>query len=135
MLDTGVIGAGYFVPADDRPDVADLSVVDMVTVDELCRTRGFAATHLKVDVEGAELEVLQGAVGVLRQQRPIVSLELHNAILRASGRDPDEVVRHLQGQQYACDDVQGSGGVDSAAFARDVTRIAARPVGSRLKCR
>jgi FkbM family methyltransferase len=135
MLDTGVIGAGYFVPADDRPEAADLSVVDMVTVDELCRTRGFTATHLKVDVEGAELEVLQGAAGVLQQQRPTVSLELHNAILRASGRDPGEVVRYLQGQQYACDDVQGSGGLDSATFARDVTRITARPVGSQLPCR
>ena len=125
MLDTGVIGAGYFVPADGQRRKGDLSAVEAVTVDELCRRTGFAPTHLKIDVEGGELEVLKGACDVLRRARPELSVEIHNGILRSAGRNPREVVRHLEDEGYQCDDVQGVGGVDEMTFAREVSRITA----------
>jgi Methyltransferase FkbM domain len=41
---------------------------------------------LKIDVEGAELEVLHGAVGILHEQRPRLLVETHSpALERACG--------------------------------------------------
>ena len=33
---------------------------------------------IKMDVEGAELEALKGAVGILKQHKPLIAVELHN---------------------------------------------------------
>jgi FkbM family methyltransferase len=42
---------------------------------------------LKIDVEGAELEVLMGAEQVLRKRKPYVFLEAHSSVLEQSCRD------------------------------------------------
>jgi FkbM family methyltransferase len=40
---------------------------------------GQAAPHfIKLDVEGAEVEVLRGAEQLLREQRPVMAIEVHN---------------------------------------------------------
>ena len=42
----------------------------------------FAPDFIKIDVEGAELAVLRGAIGTLRRHRPLVALEHGSAALR-----------------------------------------------------
>lgn len=64
---------------------------------------------LKIDVEGAELDVLQGALSLLTGHKPIIFLATHNATLHAQccallaasgyqlegvGQAPDEVLAH-----------------------------------------
>jgi FkbM family methyltransferase len=124
MLDTGVIGAGYFVGADVGRRAADLSDVRTVSIDTLCAELDFSPTHLKIDVEGDELDVLRGAVILLRGSRPALSLELHNAIIRATGEDPRNVIEFLAAVGYSCQDVS-TGTIDSRSFERDVTRLVA----------
>lgn len=126
MLDTGVIGAGYYVPSDGREE-SDLATVQTVTIDQLARRTGIVPTHLKVDVEGAELDVLRGARDVFSQRRPLVSLELHNAILRRAGRDPRSVVSCLEGYGYRVDDVEMERGLNEQSFTREVSRLVAWP--------
>jgi FkbM family methyltransferase len=126
MLDTGVIGAGYYVQSDGR-QASDLASVAALTVDELARRTDIVPTHLKIDVEGAELDVIQGARGILSQRRPFVSLELHNDILRRSGRDPRMVVGCLEEYGYRLEDVEGEGGLKERSFTREVSRLVAWP--------
>jgi FkbM family methyltransferase len=61
--------------------------VAAVTLDDFARDHP-APRVVKIDVEGAELHVLRGAVRVLREHRPIVVCELH-------GREIREQVRGL----------------------------------------
>jgi FkbM family methyltransferase len=55
---------------------------------------------LKLDVEGAELSVLTGASGILRQQRPLLLLELNDKALRLQGSSGAAVVEYLRAFDY-----------------------------------
>ena len=127
MLDTGVIGAGYFVEADADRRAEDLSKVRAVSIDALCAELAFTPTHLKIDVEGAELAALRGASGLLTAPHPpAVFLELHNDILRDGGRDPEDVIDWLSARDFTCTDVL-TGPIRPITFLRPVSRIVARP--------
>jgi hypothetical protein len=56
---------------------------------------GAIPTHIKIDVEGFEGEVLAGAAEFLRVEQPVVYLELHGDILREKGLDPEQVLGGL----------------------------------------
>jgi FkbM family methyltransferase len=64
----------------------DMKEVEMVTLDDLCRRRKFPDPYLiKVDVDGKDLEVLQGATDALkRTDCVIIEAPLHHLTLRAS---------------------------------------------------
>jgi len=98
MLTTGAGGADYFVvPDSERPDCIQ---VQQVTIDQMSRVHDFLPTHLKVDVEGYEQEVLTGATQVLRELRPLLFLELHGDFIRRRGGDPERVIQLLTDSGY-----------------------------------
>lgn len=51
--------------------------VPIVTIDALLAEHALRPSAIKVDVEGAELRVLRGAMSTLRDVRPLIALELH----------------------------------------------------------
>lgn len=51
--------------------------VEMVSLDEFVAERQVTPGYLKIDTEGAEVQVLQGAGRVLRQARPVIFLSTH----------------------------------------------------------
>ena len=59
--------------ADPRVDAVDTWTVPSIALDALGLTD---VTAIKIDVEGAEEEVLRGALVTLRQCRPVVSIEI-----------------------------------------------------------
>jgi FkbM family methyltransferase len=75
----------------------------MVTLDSYCAHYSLSPEVIKIDVEGAEGEVLRGAVRVLSECRPTVFLSLHPWILGRFGDDKDALLGWMQVQGFACE--------------------------------
>lgn len=102
MTDVGIIAEGYFIPPDENHfSATETTQVPLVTVDDVVETRGIVPTHLKIDVEGSELDVIRGAEATLSIGRPLLFLELHCALISARGEDPMEVIDTLTGFDYS----------------------------------
>jgi FkbM family methyltransferase len=73
---------------------------------------------IKIDVEGAELHVLRGAIATLRRHRPIVVFEHGMGGADRLGTTPRDVHRLLVGEAgLRIFDIDGGGPYDEAAFA------------------
>lgn len=78
-----------------------VELVETIQLDELCRDHGLAPSFMKMDIEGAEFEALQGAETLLREVRPHIVFE-HNIgddralnLLRASGYVTYDAARYV----------------------------------------
>jgi FkbM family methyltransferase len=67
----------YWYWKDKPKPVMERISVGMTSVDAICEALGLRPGFIKLDVEGAELPVLQGAEKVLRECRPLILLETH----------------------------------------------------------
>ena len=93
MLTTGAGGADYYVvPSSPRPDT---TTVRQAALDEICGESGVVPSHLKIDVEGYEEEVIRGAAHTIQSAKPIIFLELHGAFIRRRHRKPEAVLKLL----------------------------------------
>ena len=117
MLSTGPAGSDYFasVPTG-RSDTVTVRQLTMSSV--LCQT-GLLPTHVKIDVEGFEDDVIAGALKVLREHHPILFLELHGSRLRARQRDPALVITRLRQCGYERIEEAGAEMSDDAIAGRD----------------
>jgi FkbM family methyltransferase len=62
----------------DQNSAVESQSVEAVTLDEYVQEKGIAKVDfLKIDVEGAEASVLEGATNVLNRDKPILLIEMH----------------------------------------------------------
>jgi FkbM family methyltransferase len=83
----GAMGAVHQVLAKTLDSILQQAGIDRVDV-------------LKIDVEGAELAVLQGARGTLARNRPVLMLELDEILLREMGASIEAVHKLLEPYGY-----------------------------------
>lgn len=129
LVAAGIGSAGYFVaPTADHPPGERIEV-ETVSTDGLVEATGLTPSHVKIDVEGFELGVLQGGAKTFGSAHPpLVFLELHNEIIRAAGGDPRECLDRIAGWGFEVWDVSGKLISTEAALAPPLTRLlAARP--------
>ncbi len=69
--------------------------VAMTSVDEFAKERGLTINCLKIDVEGAEMDVLTGARDTFLNQRPVARLGLHPQFIVQNGQSLDDIWRIL----------------------------------------
>jgi len=89
----------------------DQEVVRTVTINEYCRSRRIQALdYLKVDVEGAELDVLKSCSGLLKRGAiRYIQFEVSQAMVKGMGRDGTEVFKLLKDFGYECHPISVSG--------------------------
>jgi FkbM family methyltransferase len=81
----------------ERQESSDTTTATTVTVDSLALTPNF----IKIDVEGAEINVLEGAAATLKRE-PFIYLELNPAQIARFGRRVDEIFNFIDLKTYSC---------------------------------
>jgi hypothetical protein len=81
LLLTGYSGGAVLSSADHRtPDVRRVLTVETLSIDDFIFKQNMARPHVvKIDVEGAEIDVLSGMERTLLELRPIVIYEIDDA--------------------------------------------------------
>jgi FkbM family methyltransferase len=82
--------------------------VRTVRLDRFCAEKGIAPDVVKIDVEGAEMEVLRGARATLARHRPTIFLSTHGAEVHR------ESLAFMAGAGYECRPVLGDDVADTS---------------------
>lgn len=101
--------------AETSPGVVE---IQMVPLDDDLRALGIDfhnVAFMKIDVEGAELEVLKGASNLLSIGRPAVYLETEPEWIERMGHSVEDVFKHMAGFGYDPHLVSESGPVPTTA--------------------
>lgn len=96
----------------DAPTSVDVMQIPMVSLDhdlESCGIRPFDVGFVKIDVEGAELEVLRGASTLLSVGRPVVYLEIEPQWVKRLGHSVEDVFNEMSSHGYQPHLISGSG--------------------------
>jgi FkbM family methyltransferase len=84
--------------------------VSMTTLDALCD--GLVPDLIKIDVEGAELAVLQGAEKLLARAAPTLVIAIHPSPMQAMGGTPADLVVFLNARGYGGHHLDGRPAMD-----------------------
>ncbi len=74
--------------------------VTITSIDALCSEYSLKPDLIKIDVEGAELDVLKGGINTLKTGRPLIILGLHPAFIAAKGDSLNEIWDLLKECRY-----------------------------------
>lgn len=73
----------------------------VVTLDEFCEQNQLTTVDfIKIDVEGYEFKVLQGAQKLIETQRPRICIELNEPCLLDTGTSGEEIFRFFKDRNY-----------------------------------
>jgi FkbM family methyltransferase len=97
-------GSGFDHVVENPQTHAEVELRPMAKLDTLAAVLGAASIDvLKVDVEGYELKVLQGASNLLKQRRIGVIVLESDGHGRRYGSSQAETIRHLEEREYRMD--------------------------------
>jgi len=80
---------------------AATETIQLVRLDDWCRENGVHPDFIKMDIEGAEYNALLGMNRVLREDRPVLFIEIDGNLLARFGRMPADVHEYLRSLSYS----------------------------------
>jgi FkbM family methyltransferase len=83
-------------PSFTRKDTKS-SQVRVITVDCFCKDKNIIPDFIKIDVEGGELRVLQGAKTIIKKHKPIILCEFSQENANQFGYHIQDIINLLQG--------------------------------------
>ncbi|MBN8575718.1 MAG: FkbM family methyltransferase [Cytophagales bacterium] len=114
--DSAVGNAVLKIMTDNKENNPDVVVVESVTLDDFFRERTEKPTVVKIDVEGAEMKVLQGMQQLLSTNIKLL-IEIHPKDLIGFGSSREEVLQYLKEQQFQIRPVASSDRKNDLVFA------------------
>jgi len=78
-----------------------------VSMDDFCRQNKLIPEVVKIDVEGAELEVMQGAEEILKEHHPLIFLSVHPRHLAAQNTSLNDLEQAIANLGYSLCDMEG----------------------------
>jgi FkbM family methyltransferase len=108
--------------------------VPVVRLDDVVRENQLARLDLiKIDVEGAELRVIQGATATLSRHRPLLLFEASDSALRQQGASREQLLHYLRTLEYELYLFDPYSGLPAPAISGAYSdNMIAAPVGFRL---
>jgi FkbM family methyltransferase len=82
----------------------DTVAIKTMSIDELIDRKFAAPDIIKIDVEGHEFDVLQGARELLLAKKPVLCLELHPGLLERRGTSSLAITKYLEDIGYVIHD-------------------------------
>ena len=79
-----------------------------ITLDSFCDESGLIPEVIKIDVEGAEINVLKGAKNILKKYKPIIYLSIHPRHIKELGSDIIELINLIDEIGYKIEDFEGN---------------------------
>lgn len=87
---------GSMFRVEDRPEAAVETELPAVAIDEYVADGNSAPSVMKIDVEGFEFHVLEGARACLQRHRPQIWMEIHPEPLKTQRKSAEEVIGFLR---------------------------------------
>ncbi|GCL36873.1 glycosyl transferase, group 1 [Sphaerospermopsis reniformis] len=127
MLDP--CGSGTYVP------IVNTELVEAITLDSFCHNNNIdIIDYLKIDVEGAESDVLQGASELLRNQKiRFIQFEISQKMLEGLNRTAKTTFDILIANGYECHRITANGSIgenakDSSSFYENYIAFPTLPI-------
>ena len=102
-----------------------LEQLETTSIDQLIAGNFAPPDMIKIDVEGHEFEVLQGAKELLRTHKPLLSLEVHPGALSHKGITPIAIAQLLEDAGYVFESMENKRVKKDFFNRRDTFRVLA----------
>lgn len=101
-------GVSSVVIMNKHPERYMKSYKRQISIDAFCKEKGISPEIIKIDAEGNELDILEGATDTLKNCKPVIFMSMHGGHIGELGRDAKEIYGILEQAAYEIVNIDGS---------------------------
>lgn len=85
----------------------DINSIDVIKLDDEFADNNIPIDFIKIDTEGSELYVLEGALEIIKKWKPLIQIETNNSSMKYFGYDDSITIKFLTDIGYIIFDTNG----------------------------